>query len=1267
MILSTAVAGLQDMRLPQWGRAFWQDPNDDEIFLAYGSGTSEVDFITSTDGGNTWSAPALLFPVEDFHIHNNFDTTMDRAGNIHCGFRFNGSGCYQFMGKIAGGGWTASSGIGPIGLATAGDSAVFAKGFQGSLTMQETPGDAFDGGGVYPVVKMAAKDASDDITAFILGAPYNTVPDVDTVSGPPNAGADGGFPVIYVNSGGDSTIIFYDEPSFELNKQTKSFGTYFEFATRAFGDVHGNVEVPFGPSMAIGSGTQVAGDDGLVLVCSSGLHGVGQGMYASDSSNGYQNIFDSSNDTELNWLAVASGSQNGSSSGIIDSSGIVPTGNMYGIGLNSFSREGVTRHGFPGQGTNCDFSFNDDGEYLLYFQKKDKWGKQCIGRFKANSDGNIWTFPDMNHESSGIKHVATARQSQTGGWSNKLFWGGFKALKHPTEPAGASGTKKELLVTQGHFSAYPSGGILTVWDVADSPALGLWQESEFTFDYTLTSGTANEIFVGIAGFTNLQPVAPSHDLIVGNFFDDDNTTFGRVRDGYTLTLELDAVRTIERIEILHLIQSTARPSIAISGSLDGINHTRVDFIPSGIIFGPDSYNNGNPLLKYQTGPQTVTKFANALVSQPINNIDPFTAKFLTLQFSSTRPTSSANIYEMKIFGPGTTNPETVTWGDLAGGVPNYNRLRLTRSEELRVETFTGRRQGTIPAGWRTYGDFEWAIVASGEATRTGNNTKPTDPPTFDFDGKVPSGIWATTTVGNNRGVGDSFSIRSEAIGDASGLGNPLRKVPVGGIQPGMSGVLEVDINVLQDEIDTDTGFGRIVGFNIRSDAHVDDLIEFFVDDVLQQAYIDVGWNTFNSYTLGVDEFVEPDTFQTSDIGTHTLKWVYTKGTYDPVVDQNIYPFGAAWIDGITGLDFGELESGARNQRYGFLRGENPFELSIIHGYLQGLGFTAIHGFLPSGLPQQSFIHGYLTGLGTEASGQIHGYLLGHEFAASQIHSYLIGNVPIDPTGINSSIHGFALSGFGSGNNAPVSNIHGFLQGDIGGQFIHGFIAGESGTFDNSIRKGFTIGWDGGVFGLGPNQKAIYGYLTTPLESGVSSVHGFLMGNFPISSIHGYMGSEFLVASGGGLVGDPSTSNVIPGVNFIHGYLKGEMGGQFIHGYVKLPLATSETIHGYVLSGKEDVSIHGYLKSFEMATESIHGFASGIGFSSSSIHGYVFGISGIIDESIHGYLIGAQVPTSNIFGTLIGTIAAASSSAACPSHTFPLPPLLSITLPSGFIN
>lgn len=1290
MIFSVATTGLQDMRLPQWGRAFWQDPNDDEIFLAYASGSSEVDFITSTDGGNTWSTPALLFPVEDFHIHNNFDTIMDRDGHIHCGFRFAGSGCYQFVGKLPGGGWTLASGIGPVGLLTAGDSGLYTRGFQGSLTMQEAGTESV----AFPAVKVGAKDANDNIAAFILGAPYNTGPLVDSVFGSPHAGPSGGFPLIYV-ANNTSHITYYDHPNDSLDRLEKSGGTYFQFQSKSLS----SDEVRFGASMSIGSGVGFEGNTGIAFCCSSGTQAtdgsiIGQTIYSHINttalSNTYHNIFDISGGTENTWVGKA-GLINGpggfsvTSGNFIQSSGVVPTGNMYGVGPNLFSPKEVTVHQFPGEGTICDFSFDDDGDFLFYYLGQNEWGKQAIGRFKASYNNVNWDFVPISDPVNGLKYPASVSRTTTGGFSNMLFWGGFKALKHPTEQS-SSGTKLELLVTQGHAPIYPSGGILTVWDVAESPSLGFWRAPEWSKDYILTSGAIDEIeiFEGITALLNFQ--FTSHLERSPFMFDDDVTSgaeYGLIRDGYTIELEFDRERTFDRIEILHRnLVSTPAPGMAVSGSMDGITWSRVAHIPSGIISGLSSYNRGNSLIKYMGRRPTETELANtdpnkpaqlpiAGALQPVNDLDPFIAKFLRLQFENTHK-GSHRVYEIRFYGPAACNPEIVTWSDNSDDPPQYNKLFITGDGNTIVSTARGT-QGTLPPGFRTFGDFEWGIVASGEFTKN-KSFKPTEPLPFDYDGKVPSGLWATTNVGNFRGAGDAFSIRSEAIGDASGLGNPLRSVPPGGIQPGMSGVLEIDVNILATETfpRDDAGqaiIGRTIGFNIRSDVHVDDIIEFFIDGILQQTFIDIGWNTFNSYSLGVDEFVEPETFELRNLsGKRTLRWVYTKGAYDPVVDTNIYPFGAAWIDNIFGLDGGPLEGAPSKHRYGYVRGGSPFEISVINGYLSGRGFTAIHGFVPSGLPQQSFINGFLVGLGTEASGQIHGYALGHQQATSQINAFTLGNVPIDPTGINSSIHGFALAGFGSGNTAPTSNIHGFLQGDFGDQFIHGYVSVGSGTDIASIRKGFLLGgWDGGVFGLGPNQKAIYGYLTTPLTSATSSIHGYLLGNFPISSIHGYLGSEALVPSGGGLVGDPSTSNVIPGVNFIHGYLKGFQGGQIIHGYVKRPSGVAGSIHGYVLSGAADESIHGYARSFEMAATGIHGYASGIGFDSSEIHGYVFGISGIITSSIHGYLSAVNIPLSQIHGTLIGTILAESSVTACPSHNFPLCPLPIIVLPSGFIN
>jgi len=1287
MIFSIATSGLQDMRLPQWGRSFWQDPNDGEIFLAYGSGTSEVDFITSSDSGVNWSAPALLFPVEDFDVHNNFDITMDRSGHIHCGFRFNGSGCYQFVGKVSGGGWTRASGIGPVGLVAAGDADPHARGFQGSLTMQEAAFASELAGISFPAVKMVVKDSSNDMTTAVLGTPYNVAPSLDALQfGDIAVGASGGFPLIYVaeiSSLPTSYVTYYDSEDNSLKTWHRDFGGWFGVDTTK---TLSSNEAPFGPSMAIGSGIGFAGNAGIAFACSSGIQAddgsiIGQTIYSHVDNTAltslYHNIFDISNGTENSWIAKAGliGGPGGApvaSGNFIQNSGVIPTGNIYGVGENRFSPPGVTIHPFPGQGTNCDFSFNDNGEFLFYWIGKNEWGKQAIGRTKATFDNTSWV---LNSEGS-IKYPAEVSKTTTGGYSNMLFWGGFKALKHPTEPNG-TGEKAEFLVTQGHLPIYPSGGVLTVWDVAKSPALNTWNVGQWSKDYISTSGATTEIevFKGITTLQNFQ--FTSHVERTPWMFDDDATSgseYGLIRDGYTIELELDSVRTIDRFEILHRnLISTPAPGVAISGSVDGVVWSRVMHAPSGVISGTNSYNRGNSLVKYMGHKPTETELANtdpnkpsqspvAGALQPSNIMDPFAAKLIRLQFENTHK-GSHRVYEIRLYGPAHSSKEIVTWSDNSDDPPQFNKLFLT-GDGVTTQNFR-RQQGTLPPGWRTYGDFEWAVVGSGEATKT-SSFKPTDPLPFDYDGKVPSGLWSVTTVGNFRGAGDSFSIRSEAIGDASGLGNPLRTVPVGGIQPGMTAVLEVDINVLQEEKLPRVGtalpvIGRQIGFNIRSDIHFDDVIEFYINGVLQETYLDIGWNTFESYTLGVDKFVSREAFNTTGVGAKTLRWIYRKGAYDPVVSTNVYPFGAAWIDNITGLDGQSVEGSPSNHRLGFIRGVNPFEFSSIHGYasVSDSGISSIHAYASGSPSAESIRKGFLQSRAGQPDQFIHGYASGLGFVSTSINAYM----PVFTSGTNSFVNGYLIAGFGSGDNVGQGVIHGFMQSrfGLGNQVIHGFV--ERDEYTNSSIKGFLPG-NLGVFGLGPSQKAIYGYLTTPTSSGFMSTHGYLLGNFPIESIYGYLGSEALVASGGGLVGNPSTSNVVPGVNFLHGYMKGFQGGQMIHGYLKRPLAAFSSIHGYVLAGKDETQIHGYLQAIENPTETIHAYISGVGFESSSINGYVFGVSGIISEKIHGYMSSVELPNSKILGTIIGSI---PTSGVCLAHNFPLCPLPSFTLPSGFIN
>ena len=1317
MIFNTATTGLQDLRLPQWGRAFWQDPNDGELFLAYASGATEVDYITSDDSGQTWSEPKFLFPVDDFSVHNNFDVIMDRRGHIHCGFRHNESGCYQFVGKQSGGGWTISSGIGPVGWITAGDSGV--AGFQGSLMVQESK--AFSDKSIaFPAVKMVGKDSNDNIASAIFPHPFNGGGENEVVNqafgGSIHVGPSGGFPIIYLGaqpgpSGPESRITFLDYDNQVIETWDRDIFGGGDYINNSFWDIDVDGEnVGFAPNMAIGSGNGVAWSNAVTLCCTP----TGQSLYVAEGTAFnvvFKEVEEIANGTDLFWKRRA-----GTVGGNPVVSGVVPTGLIYGVGPNTFSGSGVTVHDFPGGGTNCDFSFNDDGEMILYFQMKNESGKQAIGRMKSAYDTGDWAFAEIADEDSGLKYVATARDQHTGGFSNTLFWNGFKALRHPAEPNAASGNKLELLVTQGYVPTYPSGGSLTVWNVENSPGLSKWQIPEHSLDYTATSGTAYEVFAGVRSYTNVQ--LSSHYTEMPNMFDGDSTTRGRIRDGYTLGLELTGQQTIDRIEVLTK-NLTWVPRMAISGSLDGDNWVRVVTIPSGR-HSVNDYNRGNALLKYQTMGQTVTEDGNSqdIPGTPgnlvINNIDAFVAKYITFQFESPLENTSLSIHEIKLFGPGYAYPELVTWSNSTFDPPPYYTASPSEQRFVVTENFR-RQQGTLPAGWSTYGDFEWTVVGSGD--NAGGHP-----------GTVESGLWSI--IYTDRGQGDGFALRSEAIGDASGLGNPLGNVPVGGIQPGHTGVVEVIVDIQDYEIAE--GFGvpsREIGFSLRADVHIDDAVDFITisptEQILQPtgtlriSYGDYAWNNPPDEP---EPYVPPYSTVLTGAGEHILRWVYRKGEYDP--DTEI-ALGAAWIDNVYGLDKVITEY----SRHGFVKGAGlTTESGAIHGYLNSYGSSAINGAVPLVSPLSSSINGYMFGVpqGDIVNSQINGFLKGNglaingfvlsssgvttrTFPTGSIHGYInVADSGINSSSINgyldggnySSIYGFLNGSDDLANVVPTGDlrIRGYVRAEyptssiygavgspvetfansingyvnsrfgLGDQVIHGYLGGPSGTAFAAVN-GYAIGWNGAGSGLGPNQSIIYGFVSSNTESS-GAINGFVLANKPTSAIHGYLGSEALVASGGGLVGSPSTSNVADGINLINGYVKGFDGYQKIHGYVAGNPVASSTINGYTIGGASPASIHGYSIGHALASGSIHGYLDAIGFTPTSIHGYGFGISGIIGSQIHGYTVGVDVPQSQVNGILIGIpqiIITEDSSAYCPSHNYPLSITPSITLPSGFIN
>ena len=1363
MRFSVAVTGAYDISLPQWGRCFWQDPSDGELFLAFASGTDEVFYTTSPDSGNSWTTPSPLFPVDDFSVHNNFDTFMDRRGHIHCGFRYNDSGCYQLLGKSGGGGWTLSSGSGPLGFNIAGDSGIV-KGFDGSLVVQDSRNFFAELGSSvkFPAVKIAAKASGDAVFGYILGDPFTGTPTVEPISSFDNGsfvGSGGGFPTINVNAVNDvngagktSEFVVYNDRTHQIRGFKKNFGpTYADdlsvFFTLQSGDI------PYGTNMAFGSGYGINGSDGVQLVATAS----GQSFYMAGGF-GYQQVTTSYNsdlfsppDTNINtfgtdvqtWRKVPRLNSTPSGQGLWlpMETGVVPTGSIYGVGRNDFVASGVPIFDFPGGGTNCDFTINENEELIFYFQTKNQEGKQSIARFKAEHDFNDarWVWPNNAHPESGIRFVAPVNSQLAGGFSNILFWEKFKALKHPSEPGDGS-NKAELLVTQSHLPVYPSGGALTVWNISEAvDVISPYSKPTYHTDYVKTSGSSDiEVFKQISKLEGF--FFTSHKQQANNIFDNDLNTFGNLRNGYVVEIELDKAREISRLEFLSGTLSRP-PEVTISGSFDRINWSRVLTKPSGRL--QQGFNENSPLYKFSTNSESIVSRENSPDSQPVNIIDPFVAKWIRFTFENEFGQNvSSSMYDIRLFGPGQTEPEFIRYSHDNNANPHDIRtLFLRKNQARRTESFDKYQQGDLPADFRTYGDFEWRVVGSGKSVKT--RSSPNAPPQQGEDGLIPanSGIWGY--YGHKRGYKDGFSLRSEAIGDASGLGSPIGNVPIGGIQPGHSGVVEVDVFLTNEDVSAiASAANRKISFRLRTDTQKNDRVEFwtiapsFSDSdnripTLRQTWEEANnWDS-DEFGAGFPNYPEYKFNLANSWGRHTLRWVYYKGAYDSLAEQTNSPnFGTAWIDQVSGLD-----ASPTNYVKGYMRGENGFASGAIHSYMQGKGGQNVHGFL-LGVPQDSSIHGYLisaidadafsqingyvlpatesiihgftlggSGLTTFPTGAIHGYIAvppsGGGFTShgyvegdwgQNIHGYLRGfglfgssGAPgVDATG-DQSIHGFVYgvdafsSIHGILNNTPLfetTSTHGYLNSSfgIGDQVIHGYLFSPSG-FNDDIR-GVTLGWNQGPDFFRAPQSMIYGIVKTPVAETSGQVHGYMIANFPVSNILGYMGNQALVPSGGGTIaggpGGPggSTSNVIPGTNWINGFISATGNEQLIHGYLLGPPGGFAQRKGYVLAGATDDRIYGYSISHETVTTEVHGYMSGVPFSSKSIYGITAGSSGLLSTKIHGYMEAVLLEDDFVWGHMIGFESGSiltSSAGLCLNHNFPLSVVPTITLPSSYFS
>jgi hypothetical protein len=1201
---NVAVTGQFDIKLPQWGRAFWQDPSDGRLFLAFASGTSQLFFSTSANSGVSWTAPEYIAPCDDFSTHNNFDAFMDPRGHVHVGFRYNGSGCYQMLGRIPGGSWSRSSGtpIQPQGFCEATDTGEV-KGFQGSITVLEAQ-PAFDVSVRYPLVRIAAKKTGDSISSFYLPFPHNGTFTEDYPDGP-SAGVNGGFPLSFYDRSNDSYAVTYTQGESGLMvARSKFFGTWGEFGFIP------PVVIPTGQTgfktnMGIGSGS-IRGMDGVAMViCPTGstMWNTWGGSYGrTESSTTIVSATGASVNGRLPWLNWA------------------PRDGIVGVGS-----------GFPGSGTNCDFTFDDNANFIMYFQKKDDSYRQSIGRLLANSTTSRLQCTEVYHQPSGVRYFATVSRDSTGGYDNKLFYSNFKACKHPTAPNPSNKKKGEFVVTAGHHASYPSGGKLCVWNVKEAPSVvDEFSIPYYTMNYTATSGSSGQIFNNIVTWSNVQSV--------NNLFDNNTATSGGTANNGSITVALDGPRTVDRIEIVGNSTSTTQTRnnigrIDVYGSFDNSTFNLVGSIPSGLAtFGNRVRALNTDVVQVAAQPLPNTGFQQVLPAA-------ICAKYLRFNFTTGHGAKHKPINDIRIYGPQqTVGPIYVS--DDSYLTPAENQIRRFYTEKFR------RQQGELPPNFHTYGDFTWTTVGSGEFTRSSSL------PTFDLpegsNGIVHSGIF--NILQRSHGTDDGFSLRSEATADTRGTINPLGPIPVGGIVAGNTGVVEAYINISADEfLASDGTGGRRIGFNVRMDPHNGDRLDFYTVSSLDSSptgTLRASWQSamdwqFNSWELS-----------SNSVNNYTLRWVYTRGS-----DTSPLALGAAWIDDVIGLDGPPISSIG-----GFVSSDVPYETGAIYGYLNA-GYTeSIKGYVYA-VPFYESINAYVAaGIVPSVLTSIHAYLLPAN--DSYRHGYLLCSSGVTettfPTGY---INAYVMVPSGSG----PATIHGFASGmfETPASIVHGYLPGTTSSLTGIY--GWLHAWDGATL-PNPNgpQGSIYGYLYGFAEE-TGSVNGYALANYPLGSIHGYLGSQALVASGGGLVGSPSTSNVPAGANITHGFLQGHDGFQYINVYVMATPGSYNHINGYVLSGGANSSINSYLAAGNVFGTGIHGWASGAGFSNLSANGYVFGVSGILTSNVLGYLVGDSGSANYIWGTLIGSPSGTplNSKGTCVAHNFPLDVVIPVTIPTSF--
>lgn len=1127
-----AISG-SGLGFPTWGRAFWHDQNDGQLICLYASGNNEANFIASSDSGVTWSNPSFAFPVDDFSIHNNFDSCMDRVGHVHVVHRYNGSGCYSVLGKTVGSGW-APSGVVARGFFDCRATSA-ARDFNGQVEVYDTAhGGAFAvAGPTEPAAFITAVPSGDDVKFWYVDSPYTATPTLQGTVSSVNVGPSGGFPVLMNGAGalGGLAISFYIEGTgisfrqyfFGWGDNNNGWPTYVEIDPNAneSGILRQQgfiADVPYTPNMAalrineFGNTTTL---DETYLILTSAADSGSFELYGTAQENGQ----------------ISTGQWFGRIDSTAGSSGVVASG----VGVRRLEPDNLTFkdfiNGLAGSapqitGVPVDMSYYDEtiasegggpseANIHMYFLQRKLNGDQTIFRIKAGVERSDAadsqtrtrvTLSSLDDVDFGIKEFGNVSLSVAGAGSNnnpnKIHWHGLKALRRAVSP-DTQGYELVSVVGKGVNGGTPDTDSYIYMVRPDPTKPGTIPT--YVSEYTTQSGTIFSGILSASSITNPQ-----------NLFDDNVNTSGLIDNGADITLAFDRVLSFNRVEILWNSPPDSFWGVDIESSYDDVTYENVFSLPSG------TPGNSPSLIKLSAEYDPLDPDDPTVTSR----MDGFAGQYVRLTFSGDDATSR-DVREIKLYGANWTAGFTATSG-WESEVVSSNA----------IEKFGTAATG-LPSGWYTYGDWEWFIDT----------------------GTHESGIFTNNTIGS----GDYSAARTARPS-----------------APDTSGVLETSVELNPSET-------RVITFDVKYDFQsnlqgilsptdpADDYLEFFVitptgtidktDDILESSFFTPrNWRTIT---------VELDT-----PGINILRWVYTRGNRKSG-QAPAFQEAAAWIDNVNGLDPIQGSPNLLTSIWGFTSADPPLETSDINGYVYGAGPVSgvVNAYMDtvSGIPTE-IINAYHAGefmatgvvnaytAATREFGDVYGYMEGFIDTPSEMcYGYMLNSGIFDilyghmQAKLNESINGFMLAPSGA-----VSKINAYI---ITPQFL-AINAYLKTTEENLVQINAYLKADG--FG-----DQINGYM---FASGLNtSSYGYIKADGATDFINGYMRSTQ----------HQDIAGYIQGASPVSGVINSWMSGI---------AAISNSINAFMpaISGDISEEINGFIGGLEVPNENIHGYLVGFG-------------------------------------------------------------------------